>query len=244
MSKPLADTRFLKDIRLTENEHIVWQGGADRSGITIELLRGVLSLIVIVAFFTFFFHFDELLFIDNPEYTPPAKEQTQTSLQNKTQSKNTDGETIKVATEKAKPASNAAKNTIPAIIPNTPFLWLMGISVSLAIVFGGAIMAWLKIRNYWFVVTSERVCIQSGIINIQVVTIDLDKIVSIIVAHSFWDRLFNTHSIEVIHPGGKSVQPNGLNIFNPYRIQYVSNSQQLPTELLSHWLPRDNGGRG
>lgn len=214
MTNALGNTRYLEDIRLSDNEQIVWQGGAERTGMLMEILQTVTGLLLVVLVLGGMMNIDKLLYKSNPAYVEPVVAQ-QAAGQNKT-------------------------GKIPAVILNRPLLTVLGAAGALLFFGGGLLAAHLKVRNYWFVVTTERVCIQSGIINIQVATIDLDKVVSIVVSHSLWDRLFNTHSIEVIHAGGKQVQPNGLSLFNPYRIQYVSNRQQLPTELLGRWLPRDN----
>lgn len=216
MTTSIGNTRYLADIRLSPDEKIVWQGGAERTGVLMEILQTFTALLLLAVFLGGVMNIDKLLYKSNPAYVEPRQTQQ--------------------ATEQNKPAK------IPTVILNTPVLVALGTTGALLFFGGGLLAAHFKIRNYWFVVTTERVCIQSGIFNIQVATIDLDKVVSIVVTHSMWDRLFNTHSIEVIHPGGKQLQPNGVAIFNPYRIQYVSNRQQLPTELLSRWLPRDNRG--
>lgn len=214
MNRALGNTHYLADIQLSEKEHIVWQGGAERTGVVMEVLQLLTGLVLIVLLFGSILNVDKILYKKNPDYVEPISSQEK--------------------------AGQAKPEKIPSVILNIPLLYPLGAAGAFCF-FGGVLLAsYFKVRNYWFVVTSERVCIQSGIINIQVATIDLDKVVSIVVSHSLWDRLFNTHSIEVIHAGGKQVQPNGLSLFNPYRIQYVSNRQQLPTELLGRWLPRDN----
>ncbi len=214
MTNALGNTRYLADIRLSDNEQVVWQGGAERTGVLMEILQTVTGLLLMALVLGGMLNIDKLLYKSNPAYVEPGVTQQATG-QNKS------GKT-------------------PAVILNRPMLAVFGAAGAFLFFGGGLLAAHLKVRNYWFVVTTERVCIQSGIINIQVATIDLDKVVSIVVSHSLWDRLFDTHSIEVIHAGGKQVQPNGVSFFNPYRIQYVSNRQQLPTELLGRWLPRDN----
>lgn len=214
MTNTMGNTRYLADIRLSDNERIVWQGGAERTGVLVEILQTFTALLLMAVFLGGVMNIDKLLYKSNPAYEEPVQ---------------------------VPPAAGLNKSAkIPAVVLNTPLLTVLGTAGAFLFFGGGLLASHLKIRNYWFVVTTERVCIQSGIINIQVATIDLDKVVSIVVSHSLWDRLFNTHSIEVIHPGGKQIQPNGMSLFNPYRIQYVSNRQQLPTELLSRWLPRDN----
>jgi hypothetical protein len=218
----LSKIKFMDELQLTDDEKIVWEGGASQSGIIIELLQGFLSLLVVIVVLGTMFNLDKIIMKKNPDYQSPVKTETA-------------GASISAANKK-QPAAKAQ----PEEIFNKSLIYLLTAAGGILMVISGIVASILKIRNYWFVVTSERVCIQSGIINIEVVTIDLDKIVSVIIGHSFWDRLFHTHSIEVVHAGGKFVHPNGFNIFNPYRIQYVPSHEKLPSELLRHWLPRDN----
>ena len=73
------------------------------------------------------------------------------------------------------------------------------------------------------------------------VAIDIDKVVSVIAAHSMLDRIFKLHSIELIHAGVNFPIPNtNLVLFNPYIMVYVPVRTNLVSKLLTNWLPRDN----
>jgi len=73
------------------------------------------------------------------------------------------------------------------------------------------------------------------------VAIDIDKVVSVIAAHSMLDRVFKLHSVELIHADVNFPIPNtNLVLFNPYIMFYVPVRTNLVSKLLTNWLPRDN----
>ncbi len=128
----------------------------------------------------------------------------------------------------------------PEFLLNKSRALLLTILGVLTLVISGVVAAWLRVRNFWIVVTNERVCIQSGVLGRQIATIDLDKVVSVVITHGILDRLFATHSLEVVHAGSHLPGPNKSQWINPYCMKYVSNEHTLSSELLNSWLPRDN----
>ena len=104
----------------------------------------------------------------------------------------------------------------------------------------------MQTRNAHYVVTSERVCVQSGAITRVLCVIDLDKILSVEITSSWLERRFGLQSLQFVHAGGKNANPyNFARLFgDPYAMTFVKTDGALASKLLNHWLPRDDRRRG
>lgn len=223
----IGTSRFLDKIECLPGEDIVWEGGASMRGMVAQLLPIVLLAGLLAGSLWGVQHLETLLLKDNPAYEQARQEA------------NPDGSAEQTGQQPAEPTAGQPALPPPKLL-NQPLLTILTATAIFFLVAGTVITAWLKIRNYWFVITSERICIQSGILGRQVATIDIDKVVSVVITHSVWDRLLGTHAIEVVHPGITINPRNAWKIFNPYVIQYVPVSNSISSELLNNWLPRDN----
>jgi len=95
---------------------------------------------------------------------------------------------------------------------------------------------YLGLRRSWYVVTSERVCIQSGGGSVLSI-LDLDKIGAVRVSSSWIERRFRVQTIDLQQASGPA----------SHNMSTVAHSLiAVPTEspvlslLVNRWLPRDN----
>lgn len=219
----IGSNHFLDQLEKLPNEEVVWEGGSSYRGVAIDLFRTISVFLVIAAIVTLAINLPEILVIKNPDYVAqPAK-------------------TSGIDKNKEATAQKKKIKKVPKEIFNTALInkfLMLGALVLLFLIPG---IIWLRIKNYWFVVTTERICIQHGIFTRQTMAIDIDKIVSVISTHTLLDRLFKVHSIEIIHAGVLSLRAQqGLIFSNPYKMPYVLTSTRLASQLLNNWLPRDN----
>jgi len=223
----IGSNHFLDKLEKLPGEEVVWEGGASMLGMVIQLLHTFAAILIVIVFLAIPLGLPNVLLVENPNYV----QQTQKAAETKsTDNKN------KTDAVKHKPE--------PKLIMNEKLLAIVivtGTLLLLSFIFGSM---WLRIKNYWFVVTNERICIQSGILTHTTIAIDIDKVVSVISSHSILERWLGLHSIEIVHSGLYPLRvQQGLLLFNPYKIQYVPTSTGLASKLLNNWLPRDNSKR-
>jgi hypothetical protein len=230
----LGNQHFLDNIELLPGEKVLWQGGASRLGIVVQLLHFASFILGIVLVFTVLLGIPVFLSTENPDYQPEVQEET-SHKQNPGVSNNKQSD---LATAKQQQSHKLEQ---PKTRLNTERLViLLGLLVPLILLYL-LFITWFRVKNYWFVITTERICIQSGIFKRQMVSIDIDKVVSVIATHTILDRVFKLHSIELIHAGVNFPIPNtNLVLFNPYKMFYVPVRTNLVSKLLTNWLPRDN----
>lgn len=223
----IGSNHFLDQLEKLPDEEVVWEGGSSYRGVGIQFIHAIGALILIAAVFAVTYGLPKLLFTDNPNY---VAQPTNTPANTDHKDANKDVASVKPKAPKE-----------PREIFNTVLfkkLLILGVPVLLILILGAM---WIRIKNYWFVVTTERICIQSGVLTRQTVAIDIDKIVSVISTHSLLDRLFSVHSIEIVHSGLHPLRAQqGLVLFNPYKMPYVLTRAGLASQLLNNWLPRDN----
>lgn len=104
----------------------------------------------------------------------------------------------------------------------------------------------LRVRRAWYVITSERVCIQSGGWSRTLTVMDLDKVISVRSYASWLEARLGLQSIELTHAGGALVATNAWQLLmpSPYAIAHVAAEGKLMSELVNHWLPRDDRRSG
>lgn len=101
-------------------------------------------------------------------------------------------------------------------------------------------LSYLAFRNRWFMVTSERVMIQSGLLEKRVSVIDIDKINSIQYSQSFPDQKLGLCSIELVMAGVIMQQNNISSILTRNLISGIEADSPVLNNLINKWLIRDN----
>lgn len=92
-------------------------------------------------------------------------------------------------------------------------------------------------RNAWYVVTSERVCIQTGAFTRVLSVIDLDKVVSVRVSCSWLERRLGLQTIDLHYAGQIQRPPYQA---DPHTLAFIGQELPLVSALVNRWLPRDN----
>lgn len=219
----LGAKHFLDKLEKLPGEVIVWEGGSSLRGVAVQLIYFVTVFALVLSIFFVAQGLPRLLVMENPSYVEPAKELD--SAEDEEDAKN----------------QVSKQAVVPQTILNFALIRIL-LWVSVFCVFGLAIAGmYLRVKNHWMVVTNERICIQSGTLSRQTVTIDIDKVVSVISSHSPLDRMFGVHAVEILHGGSQPLRvQKGLVFTNPYKINYVPVSVGLAGRLVNNWLPRDN----
>ena len=88
-------------------------------------------------------------------------------------------------------------------------------------------------KTYWYAITNERVCIQQGLLEKRIVTIDLDKTISIKISQSIVERILGLNSIQFNNNVYGRIQ-------SPNILKYLDVNDQVSSSLINEWLPRDN----
>lgn len=222
----LGHDHFIDTIEPLPGEKIIWEGGASSKGILIQLLRIAGVILLVICLFGGMSSIPFILF-ETPEQPQQA-----------TSSPSTEQDIPDSAANEQEPVSQPQKPCPQFSVRRLVWLLSVGIPLVFSIII---VLVWQSVRNFWYVVTSERICIQSGTLSKNIVAIDLDKIISIKSLHSLLDRLFHVHAIEIVHAGVSSIPAsNKIVLFNPYVMHYVPMSSNLASNLINIWLPRDN----
>jgi membrane protein YdbS with pleckstrin-like domain len=100
----------------------------------------------------------------------------------------------------------------------------------------------MRFLTCWYVITSERICIQSGVFARTIVTLDLDKILSLKATSGWLERRLGLQNIEFVH-GGASELRSRSPWNNPYVMCCLDESEGVLSRLSNEWLPRDNRAR-
>lgn len=101
-----------------------------------------------------------------------------------------------------------------------------------------------RARSADYLITTERICIQTGLINKQLVIIDFDKVISFQATASWMERLFGLHSIGIIHAGSGGIQrPTAFWMtlgISPNVMTGLPVEAGVFSKMNNEWLPRDN----
>jgi hypothetical protein len=242
---PLGHGHFDAPLEPLPGETVLWEGGAAPAGLWIRIAR-VLS--VPLAFLLLYALVVGSFFLlmptggDEIPATPPAaravaKDADQANPTTKAKATTQ----AKFATQGAPAAKAPVRRTrlYPPKQVAAALTWFTLIGVI------GIGYARLRMRNAWYVVTSERVCVQSGALTRSLCVIDLDKILSVEVSSSFLERRFGLQSIQFVHAGGKNPNPYNLQwaLGDAYSMVFVRTDGNLASRLLNQWLPRDDHRR-
>jgi membrane protein YdbS with pleckstrin-like domain len=213
----LGDGHFATVVEQIPGEQVVWEGGADRRGRWIPYARvgfiGLLFLAVIVWFFG-------LLFLLPTPSNPPRGRLT-TEVKDQSRSVN----------------AQVARESVPRSW--SPLLMLLG-SGLLMLAISIVVEAKLSNRNAWYVVTNERICVQSGVLGRYLTILDIDKVLSVRVSASWLERRLGLQSIEFLHAGNRITTSGRMMARDQVVMAFVPAHDRLVTDLVNSWLPRDN----
>ena len=215
----LGEGHFRTKLEALPGERVVWEGGTDRRGILIRCARALGLILIPVSLLALFVL--PLLLLPSPSRSegkrlaPPSAD-TQTAPD----------------TTNPRPAP---RRILPLVFILSP-IWL-----GLLLLVGTVVVeSALSNRNAWYVVTSERLCIQSGAVTTCLTIMDLDKVLSVQVTASWLERRWGLQSIEFLHAGARVP----TNVFQAARdrivMAFVPSAGQLVGDLANAWLPRDN----
>jgi len=219
--------QLFQGFELLEGESIIWQGGSSLKGIAYEALRILAMFFGLILLLLIFALTIPKVIIDDAD-NENANNVEEASHPHESL-KQKDGKKLMTEQEVSESLIHAFR----------PYWYTL-----LALLLFMGIYQYFMIKNYYMVVTNERICIQSGALDTKIAFIDIDKIVSVLSTQPFLAKYFNFHHLEIIHAGvsGNTWQ-RPYSFSNPYKIHYVDIDKGLPSKLLLNWLPRDNHQR-
>jgi|GEM_PF-3665640 len=222
----LGESHFQVQIEAMPDERILWEGGPSRHGTTIRMIRIALFPAAFVFFYAWMFAV--ILSIPHAAGAGRGREKLVTP------------QSAVTATQSPAPTRGASSGSAPSEGLMLPLLMMSAILVPLFGAVGLTLAnAYLQTRNGWYVVTNERICIQSGGFTRGVLVIDLDKVISVQASSTWLERRYAIQSVEVSH-AGVQVQANPWRRREPNVISFVPVGDDLVSNLLNQWLPRDN----
>ena len=212
---------FIESFDAIQGETILWEGRPSKKAYWPQLYEYALPFIVLILFIAF------LIFVSMMPDNDSDK-----CVDKTIETVNTSGDAVK-ADDKVQTKCQR-NNGFPTELMYF-FSWVcVPICICLPIV------SYLRIRSYQYIITSERVIIQSGVLGSTVTTLDLDKVVSINSSQSPIEKMFNVISIELVH-AGVTLPKNGFgNIRNLNQIKFINKDLRVSSKLIKSWLPRDN----
>jgi hypothetical protein len=211
----LGDGHFAAIVEQLPGESVVWEGGPDRRGRWIPYARvGFVGLLVltVVAWFV-----GLLLLLPTPSRSPA-------------------GQTADAA---ASARADTREEAEASPSSWSPLLVLLG-SGLLVLAISNVVEARLASRNAWYVVTSERICIQSGVLGRNLTILDIDKVLSVKVSASWLERRYDLLSIEFLHAGTRATTSGRIAARGEVVMAFVPAQERLVTHAVNSWLPRDN----
>lgn len=217
----LGEGRFSVAVEAMADEKVVWEGGPSPKATWLRALRWTIATIGLWAFFIPFF----TTFVVTVGEAPPRRPRA----------------TTQPAPEPTPAELRARREVFEKQRRDFAFRYLAFTAAAFA-AFGGGFffLSRLKTRNAWYVVTTERVCIQSGGGQRLLLVVDLDKILSV-QASSFWlDRRFGLHHVELAIGGMPPQKVPAWAKTEHNALAYVPVSENLLSKLTNDWLPRDN----
>jgi hypothetical protein len=220
----LGEGHFSTPITPLAGEIVLWAGGAGRYGRLVRSAR-VGSLFAIPVLFMLGFCGLFLLVPPSDNVAPKAPSTS--------------------AAPDSRPAAPPARSEEIAARRQTVRLVAATLLGGLALLVIGAVFleATLVCRNAWYVVTNERICIQTGALSRCLTVIDLDKVLSVQVSSSWLERMCGLQSIELVHGGMKLFAQYRWLVQDPFVMALVPTAGSLASDLVNSWLPRDDRAR-
>ncbi len=217
---------FMAPLELLPGESVLWQGPPAPGALRVLLLQSLMLLVLAVVLLAPFTWITSQIDDRTPAH---ASQPTDT------------------ATSPHAPSQRASRPSglgwLFPLVFLAAFATVGGIFSALSFVFLLATL--IRVPRSWYLLTTERVCIQSGWLTRSLVTVDLDKVISLRASSSWLQRRFRLHSIEVIHAGSRAAAPQAgfpASAFSShaYTIAFVSLDSEILSVLSKAWLPRDN----
>jgi hypothetical protein len=217
----LGEGHFSTPITPLAGEAVLWEGGAGKRA---RLVRGVrVGLVFAVPLLLMLFFCGMFLLVDDVAPRSPS-----TSVVH--------DQPPDVSPERSKEL--AARHQTVRVMA----VMLCG-GLSLLLVAGIILEAALACRNAWYVVTNERICIQTGALGRCLTIIDIDKVLSVQVSTSWFERMCGLQSIELVHGGVKLFVQYRWLAHDPFTMALVPAAGTLASDLVNSWLPRDDRPR-
>ena len=219
------------------HETLIWKGKPSSKLILLFIIRAVIGIFLgafLVGNFVLFTNHMDLVEVENKKAGAQAHQGNPTS------------------SSKEDPSSGTAatKSAARAMAPGNIVLWMFlsvaGFVAGLFFVpYGLASFFYIfRARCAEYLITTERICIQTGWINKQLVIIDFDKVISFQATASWMERLFGLHSIGIIHAGSGGVQrPTAFWMtlgISPNAMTGLPIEEDVFSKMNKEWLPRDN----
>ncbi len=106
---------------------------------------------------------------------------------------------------------------------NTPFIFQLFpfffILIGFFTAFGGPIMRLMQYSNTEYMITDKRIITQTGVVGLDTRFVDLDRVQEVYVKVGFFDRMFETGSVNATTAGGSYVYPSLASLREPYEVQ-------------------------
>lgn len=218
-----SDKKLIFPFEYLENEKIVWEGGVSKNCFWAQFVEDIVkwfSIILLVFLFATLFFFAS---------------QSDSSNCDKKKTEKPCSEISELETAGLQKQNN---KKIP-FFSISKYLIVMCITLILPIIIV-SILSRLKVKKFWYIITNERICIQRGLSETTIITIDIDKLISINTTQSAIERRLKLYSIDLIYSGW-SYHRNIFGLqYNPNQIKFISVEDNLASKLTNEWLPRDN----
>ena len=219
----LGEGHFCAVVQPLPNEQVLWEGGPDPRATAIRLVHFGVLLAIPVVFLVWFFSM--LALLPTPSGTRRARQSVDQQAVHEARA--TEGE------------------------PRRSWMPVMGLLAGGVFVLAAGVVLEARLwhRNAWYVITTERVCVQSGALARSLTLLDLDKLLLVQVTDSWLERRLGLQSIEFLHAAVRA-SANGRGLSRErVAIECVSSAGEVVSNLVNSWLPRDNahrwsGGRG
>jgi len=220
----LGEGILFEKIESLPGEDVLWKGRADKRGFLSGIMTAFLMFLVIGLVITFIANIDNLFFTyaPNPKYVENTENNKDVNTSEKgvekVQKKKKIRKMIRVANE---------KNIII-------FYSVLGFFLLIVI-----FCIYIRYKNSFYLITTERIIIQRGYKSKVLTAIDLDKIITVRSSQSFFQKFFKIHSI-IITVAGIEITQNGFPKSGHNVIGNIPISENITSKLLNEWLPRDN----
>lgn len=218
-------------IQLMKNEKILFESGPEKRAVWSAIFTGMLPLLFLIAFF------GTMIFLATKPW--PKSVQRIASEQSRGQDSVYYDSVLTYLIEhedELEPEYDAAFFNLS---PNQHI-----VATLMVILFLIALKVVISIKmhnNRWYLITNERVMVQSGILDKRVVILDLDKINSIQQIQNPIDSKLNLITIDLILTGITIQQGNNTTpLISRNALVGLESDSPIVNQLTNLWLIRDN----
>lgn len=235
----MAKSALFDTVNLLSGEKILWEAAPEKRALWSSLLSGMWLYIVCVAFFTW-----GIIMITKPSEKSLNQRAREITYEQREQFDTLYYDSV-LADLKLRESELEVEyeKTLFQLSPGEHKMFSAGLILFLLLIKLG--FSYLAFRNRWFMVTSERVMIQSGILEKRVSIIDIDKINSIQYSQSFIEQKLKLCSVELVMAGVMLQQQNSVSsLLTRNLISGIEADSPVLNNLINKWLIRDNPLRG